>query len=183
MNTRGLQLVLTILWVQLLTLPEKLNPAALIVPGAPARSNVSIMVKFFCVGLLLLLGITSSGTVLFAVSMDAECPVELVSGLFCCVAGIVLVVFLLKKRAGTIRPLWLPAAAGAITGGLAVSATYPLSEPELYCWLGGVYCVFFALIIYAGVAGMAVLIRGRRQLMDQYSLAQVPGNQSDKRHR
>ena len=82
-----------------------------------------------------------------------------------------------------IRPLWLPAAAGAITGGLAVSATYPLSEPDLYCWVGGVYCAFFALLIYAGVAGMAALIRGRRQLMDQYSPALVPGNQSDKRQR
>ena len=108
MNTSGLRLVLTNLWIQLLTLPEKLNPAALIVPGAPARSNVAIMVKFFCVGMLLLLGITSSGTVLFAVSTDAECSVELVSGLLCCVAGIVLVGFLLKKRNGRIRPLWLP---------------------------------------------------------------------------
>jgi len=171
------------LWIQLLTLPEKLNPAALIVPDAPARSNVAIMVKFFCVGMLLLLGITSSGTVLFAVSMGAECSVELVSGLLCCVAGIVLVGFLLKKRNGRIRPLWLPVAAGAITGGLAVSATYPLSEPELDCWLGGVYCVFFALLIYAGVAGMAALIRGRRQLIDHYSSAHNPGNQSGKRHR
>ena len=170
----GLRLALTILWIQLLALPYTLNPGTLMVPGAPASSNLAIVVKFLCLGMLLLLGVTSSGTVLVGVLMGAECAVELVGGLSCCAGGIALAAFLLKKLRGRIGPLWIPAPAGAITGGLAVAAAYPFSEPEHYCWLGGVYCIVFAILCYAGGAGLAALTRSRRQLMNRYSPTQAP---------
>ena len=44
----GLRLALTILWIQLLALPYTLNPGTLMVPGAPASSNLAIVVKFLC---------------------------------------------------------------------------------------------------------------------------------------
>jgi hypothetical protein len=155
----GLRLALTILWIQLLALPYTLNPGTLMVPGAPASSNLAIVVKFLCLGMLLLLGVTSSGTVLVGVLMGTECAVELVGGLSCCAGGIALAALLLKKLRGRIGPLWIPAPAGAITGGLAVAAAYPFSEPEHYCWLGGVYCIVFAILCYAGGAGLAALTR------------------------
>lgn len=170
----GLRLALTILWIQLLALPYTLNPGTLMVPGAPASSNLAIVVKFLCLGMLLLLGVTSSGTVLVGVLMGTECAVELVGGLSCCAGGIALAALLLKKLRGRIGPLWIPAPAGAITGGLAVAAAYPFSEPEHYCWLGGVYCIVFAILCYAGGAGLAALTRSRRQLMNRYSPTQAP---------
>ena len=125
---------LTFLWIRLLALLEAIIPGSLIVPGAPARSNLAIVVKFYCLGMLLLVGVTSSGTVLVAVFMGAECAVELVGGLSCCAAGMALASLLLKKLRGGIS-LWIPVPAGAIAGGLMVAAAYPFSEPEHYCWL------------------------------------------------
>ena len=173
-SKRGLRLALTILWIRLLAPPSTLNLGSLIVPGAPARSNLAILVKFFCLGMLLLFGVTSSGTILFAVLTGAECAVELVGGLSCCAGGIALAAFLLKKLRGGIRPLWIPAPVGAITGGLAVAVAYPFSEPEHFCWLGGLYCIVFALLGYAGCAGLTVLNRSRRQLMNRYASNQAP---------
>ena len=171
---RRSQLALTILWIQLPELPDKLNAGLLLVPGAPARSNLAIMVKFFCLGTILLFGVTSSGTVLVAALTGAECAVELVCGLSCCAGGIALAALLLKKLRGGIRPLWIPAPTGAAMGGLAVAARYPFSGPEHDCWLGGAYSVAFAVLGYAGGAGLAALLRSRRRLLNRYSPGQAP---------
>ncbi len=169
MRKRGLRLTFTVLWIQLLALPDKLNPILLTVPGAPVRSNLAILAAFYCLGTLLLVGTASVGTLLVAVLMGAECIAELMGGLFCCIFGVTLASLLLKKWRGRIRPLWVPAPIGAITGGLAVAASYPFSEPDLYCWLGGIYSIIFAILSFTGGAGLAALMRSRRQLIEQYS--------------
>jgi hypothetical protein len=165
---------LTVLLIQLQAALYALSPSSLIVPGAPVRSNLAIIAKFCCLGFILLLGLTSSCTVLVAVAMGAECAVELVGGLLCCAIGVALAAFLLKKLRREIRPLWVPVPAGAVTGGLAVVAAHPFSDSGSDCWLGGLYCIVFAIFCYAGVAGLAAQSRSRRQLMDRYSTTQGP---------
>ena len=95
---RRCELALTILWVELLVLPDKLNAGSLIIPSAAPWANFVRVAKFLCLGMGVAISEVFLVTFCFAAITGISCSIAIAGGFLLCAIGVFLVALLQRKR-------------------------------------------------------------------------------------
>ena len=156
---RRCELALTILWVELLVLPDKLNAGSLIIPSTAPWANFVRVAKFLCLGMGVAISEVFLVTFCFAAITGISCSIAIAGGFLLCAIGVFLVALLQRKREMRDRSgfrHWLGGCRRAVCRrGLSSS----WSSRDDGCWIAGIVAIFTIVIGYTGCAEILALIK------------------------